>query len=139
MKRAHSGARCRLPKVSGALIRSAPAASPLLERGLGLEFARGRQQLRGAGVEALAIVGQRQAPGGAMEQPHAQLRFEVGDMARHGGLRQPEASAAPTKLPAFTTATKLVSCWQVEHRLIVPDISNNQSSRSLFIASDANQ
>jgi len=61
-----------------------------VRRDLGLGLLEAGEQLAGAGQEDLALHGQRQPAGGAVHQPHAQVRFQIADMARDGRLRHPE-------------------------------------------------
>jgi hypothetical protein len=62
----HSGARCRTPKLSGALIRR---LGDLVEDGAGPL------------VQRLAGLGQGQAAGSAVEQASAQVGLQLGDIA----------------------------------------------------------
>ena len=53
---------------------------------LGLRFLKRVKQVGAAQMEQLAVIGQRQAARGAVQQPHAEAPFQIGDQARHRRL-----------------------------------------------------
>ena len=67
-----------------------PACRTAARMQLGFGFLEPGEQLPAAGVEALAILGQRQASGRAVQQAHAESRFQLAHIARGGRLGQPE-------------------------------------------------
>ena len=55
-------------------------------RHLGLGLLHGLQHLLATLVISLALTGERQPARGALQQPRAQVRLQVADLTRHGGL-----------------------------------------------------
>ena len=55
------------------------------------------QHAAGAGQEQLARVGERHAPGATGEQRRAQLRLELADLYRHGGLGDVQERCGPAE------------------------------------------
>ena len=82
----------RRPRPSGAVTRDGAArlAGQRADGGLGLGDRL--QHLLGAGVEHRAVLGRHQLPGRAVEQPHAEMLFQLLDAV--GGDRRRDAHVA---------------------------------------------
>jgi hypothetical protein len=66
-------------------------------------------------MEALAVVGQRQAPCGAMEQAHAELRLQVRDVARDRRFRQADGVGRTDKAAGIHHGDEAGQLLEVEH------------------------
>jgi hypothetical protein len=75
-----------LPKVSGALMRRRPRGGGRGGSRGGVGLAQVVQDLHAALEVGRAGLGQRQAPGGAVQQPRAQAGFQLQHLAREHGL-----------------------------------------------------
>ena len=116
-----------MPKVRGAFTRTSPLGSRNRSRGqFGLRFVDGTQHVLDAREERSTFIGKRQATSRPLKQAHAESLFQVADVARHGRLRKTSyVLAAATKLPASTTAAKLLISWILLMKIVPKNVTIN--------------